>query len=102
MGLGVMGHMGNRAHGQWDTCAMDHICNGQQVQWGILVNTADRDDAPWGWGTWVMGHMGNWAHGHKILNTAGILTMFLQYIDMEIFYLNTHQFFNNGLILVHF
>ena len=30
--------MGNRTHGQW----------------GIIVNTADRDGAPWG-----MGHMGD-------------------------------------------
>ena len=45
--------MRNRTHGQW----------------GIMVNTADRDGAPWWmghmgdgvhgqWGTWAMGHMG--------------------------------------------
>ena len=32
-------------------------------QRSIMVNTVDRDGAPWGMGTWVMGHMGNWAHG---------------------------------------
>ena len=37
--------MRNRTHGQW----------------GIMVNTADRDRAPWG-----MGHMGNGAHGHNL------------------------------------
>ena len=31
-----------------------------------MVNTADRDVAPWGWGTWVMGHMANGAHGHNL------------------------------------
>ena len=54
------------------------------------------------WGTGVMGHLGDWAHGHKILNTAGVLTMLLQYIDMDVFYLNTDQFLPDGLILVHF
>ena len=32
-------------------------------QRGIMVNIEDRDEVPWGWGTWVMGHMGDWAHG---------------------------------------
>ena len=36
--------MGNRTHGQW----------------GIMVNTADRDGAPWEMGTWVIG---TWALG---------------------------------------
>ena len=36
--------MRNRTHGQW----------------GIMVNTADRDGAPWG-----MGHMGNGKHGQR-------------------------------------
>ena len=31
-----------------------------------------------------MGYMGNGAHEHKIINTAGILTTFLQYIDMDV------------------
>ena len=39
--------MGNRTHGQWDTWAS-----------GIMVNTEDRDRAPWG-----MEHMGDGAHG---------------------------------------
>ena len=51
-----MGHMGNGTHGQW----------------GIVVNTEDRDEVPWG-----MGHMGDgahgqwgtWAHDHNFLNT---------------------------------
>ena len=30
---------------------------------GIMVNTEDRDGAPWGWDTWVMGHMDNRTHG---------------------------------------
>ena len=44
-------------------------------QMGILVNTKDRDGAPWGmghmgdvaheqWSTWTMGHMGDGAHCH--------------------------------------
>ena len=37
-----MGHMGNGTHGKW----------------GIVVNTEDRDEVPWG-----MGHMGDGAHG---------------------------------------
>ena len=37
-----MGHMGNGTHGQW----------------GIVVNTEDRDEVPWG-----MGYMGDGAHG---------------------------------------
>ena len=43
--------------------------NGTCGQMGIMVNTEDRDGAPWGmghiglWGTWVMGHMGNGTHG---------------------------------------
>ena len=43
--------------------------NSKHGQRGIMVNTADRDEAPWGmghmgdathgqWGTWPMGHMG--------------------------------------------
>ena len=37
--------------------------NGTHGQMGIMVNTEDRDGAPWGWGTWTMGHMGNGTHG---------------------------------------
>ena len=50
--------------------------NGTHGQRGIMVNTADRDGAPWGWGTWVMGHMGNQAHMHNFLKTAWIFTKF--------------------------
>ena len=28
---------------------------------GIMVNTEDRDGAPWGWGTWVMGQWATWS-----------------------------------------
>ena len=41
--------MGNRTHGQWE----------------IMVNTLDRDGAPWGMGHMVMGHMANGAHGQQ-------------------------------------
>ena len=65
----AIGRMGNGTHGQRD----------------IMINTADRDGAPWGmghmvkgiswlilqtemghlgeWNTWVIGHMGNGTHG---------------------------------------
>ena len=57
--------MGNGAHGH----NLGHMGNGKHGQRGIMVNTADRDGAPWGmghmgngahgqWGTWTMGHMG--------------------------------------------
>ena len=60
-----MGHMANGAHGH----NLGHMGNGKHGQRGIMVNTADRDGAPWGmghmgdgahgqWGTWAMGHMG--------------------------------------------
>ena len=45
-----MGHIGNRAHGY----NLGHIGNGKHGQRGIMVNTLDRDGAPWGWGTWVI------------------------------------------------
>ena len=34
---------------------------GNVGKWGIMVNTEDRDGAPWG-----MGHMGNGAHGQHV------------------------------------
>ena len=48
--------------------------NGKCGQMGIMVNTEDRDGAPWGmgymgdgahgwWGTWPMGYMDNGTHG---------------------------------------
>ena len=49
-----MGYMGNGAHGH----NLGHMGNGKHGQRGIMVNTADRDGAPWG-----MGHMGDGAHG---------------------------------------
>ena len=57
-------------------------------QRGIMVNIEDRDEVPWGWGTWAMGHMGNWAHDHNFLNTAWIFTKILLHIDIDVFYLN--------------
>ena len=57
--------MGHGAHGY----NLGEMGNGKHGQRGIMVNTADRDGAPWGmghmgdgthgqWGTWPMGHMG--------------------------------------------
>ena len=53
-----MRHMGHGAHGY----NLGHMGNGKHGQRGIMVNTADRDGAPWGMGTWVMRHMANGAH----------------------------------------
>ena len=53
-GTWPMGYMGNGAHGY----NLGHMGNGKHGQRGIMVNTADRDGAPWG-----MGHMGDEAHG---------------------------------------
>ena len=60
-----MGNMGNGAYGH----NLGHMGNGKHGQRGIMVNTADRDGAPWRmghmgdrahgqWETWAMGHMG--------------------------------------------
>ena len=60
-----MGHMANGVHGH----NVGHMGNGKHGQRVIMVNTADRDGAPWWighmgngahgqWGTWAMGHMG--------------------------------------------
>ena len=38
-----------------------HMGNGKCGQMGIMVNTEDRDGAPWG-----MGHMGHGAHGQCV------------------------------------
>ena len=46
--------MSNGAHGH----NLGHMGNGKHGQRVIMVNTADRDGAPWG-----MGHMGDGAHG---------------------------------------
>ena len=64
-GTWPMGDMGNGAHGH----NLGHMGNGKHGQRGIMVNTSERDGAPWGmghigdgahgqWGTWTMGHMG--------------------------------------------
>ena len=61
---------------------------------GIMLNTEDRDGAPW-----EMGHMGNGTHGQHVyvvkclimcnfLNTAWIFTKILLHIDIDVFYLN--------------
>ena len=50
-GTWMMGHMANGAHGH----NLGHMGNGKHGQKGIMVNTADRDGAPWQWGTWVIG-----------------------------------------------
>ena len=53
-----------------------HMGNGTLGQMGILVNTEDRDGAPWGmghmgdgtheqWHTWTIGHMDDGAHCHN-------------------------------------
>ena len=39
--------------------------NGKHGQRGIMVNTADRD-----WAPWEMGHMGDGAHGHNLGHMA--------------------------------
>ena len=68
--------------------------NGKCGQMGIMVNTEDRDGAPWG-----MGHMVDGAMGHIVnvvmclimcnfLNTAWIFTKILLDIDIDVFYLN--------------
>ena len=38
-----------------------HLDNGKCGQMGIMVNTEDRDEVPWG-----MGHMGDGAHGQHV------------------------------------
>ena len=59
-----------------------HMSNGTHGWMGIMVNTEDRDGAPWEmghmgdgahwwWATWPMGHMGNGTHGQRgiVINT---------------------------------
>ena len=56
---------------------------------GIIVNTEDRDGAPWG-----MGHMGHMVNVFmclikcNFLNNAWIFTKILLHIDIDVFYLN--------------
>ena len=51
-GTWVMGHMANGVHGNGaHGYNIGHMGNGKHGQRGIMVNTADRDGAPWGWGT---------------------------------------------------
>ena len=51
-----MRYIGNGAHGY----NLGHMGNGKHGQRGIMVNTLDRDGAPWWMGTWVIG---KWAVG---------------------------------------
>ena len=61
-------------------------------KWGIMVNTEDRDGAPWGMGYMGGGTHGQCGHVHMImcnfLNTAWIFTKILLHIDIDVFYLN--------------
>ena len=50
------------------------------------------------WGLWAMGPMGDLdIFAHSIIITGRILTKILLNIDIDVFYLNTGQFFHNGL-----
>ena len=78
------------AQGVWGTRGMGHMGNGVHGQWG----------------PWAMGHMGNGAHGsmgdldffaYNFINTEWTLTKILLDIDIDVFYLNTEQFFHDGL-----
>ena len=45
------------------------------------------------WGTWAMGPMGDLHFfAYNFINTEWILTKILLDIDIDVFYLNTHQF----------
>ena len=85
-----MGHIGNGAHGY----NLGHMGNGKHGQRGIMVNTLDRDGAPWGMGHMGDRYMGKWAHVNmcwimcNFLNTAWIFTKILLHIDIDVFYLN--------------
>ena len=83
-----------------------HLGNGKCGQTGIMVNTEDRDGAPWG-----MGHMSKGTHGQHVcvvmclimcnfLNTAWIFTKILLHIDIDVFYLTILWFFHSGLNLL--
>ena len=77
MGTGGMGYRGYGA-----TWGMGHMGNGAHGPWG----------------TWAMGHMGNWhIIAFKSIITGWILTKILLDIDIDVFYLNTGQFFHDGL-----
>ena len=69
----------------------------------IMVNTEDRDGAPW-----TMGHMGDGAIGHMVnvvmylimcnfLNTAWVFIKILLDIDIDGFYLNIQWQSHDGL-----
>ena len=73
-----------------------HMGNGKCGQMGIMVNTEDRDGAPWG-----MGHMVNVVMCLimcNFLNTAWIFIKILLHIDIDVFYLNIQWYCHDGLI----
>ena len=79
MGNGVQGY---GPHRQWVTWPMGHMGNGAYGPWGL----------------WAMGPMGDWdIFAHSIIITGWILTKILLDIDINVFYLNTPQFFHDGL-----
>ena len=65
-----MGHMGNRAHGQWGSWAMGPL--GPMGNWDIFV--------------------------YNFVITEWILTKILLDIDIDVFYLNTGRFFHDDFI----
>ena len=68
--------------------------NGKCGQMGIMVNTEDRDGAPWGMGHMVDGAMGQMVNVVmclimcNFLSTAWIFTKILLDIHIDVFYLN--------------
>ena len=79
-----------------------HMGNGKCGQMGIMVNTEDRDGAPW-----RMGHMVDGAMGHMVnvvmclimcnfLNTAWIFTKILLDTDIDVFCLNIQWYSHDG------
>ena len=67
----------------FDIWAMGHMGNGIHGQWGIVVNTEDRDEVPRG-----MGHMGDGAHGQWGTWAIGhmIITSLILHGSLQKFY----------------
>ena len=83
MGISGTGGMGYK--GPLGTRGMGHMGNGVHGQRGP-------------WAIWAMGPMGNLDFfAYNFINTEWILTKILLDIDIDVFYLNTGQFFHNGL-----
>ena len=74
-----MGHIGNGAHGY----NLGHMGNGKHGQRGIMVNTLDRDGAPWG-----MGHMGDryMGSGHMLTCAGSCVTSLILHGSLQNFY----------------